>query len=271
MDAETMLHNARRSLLSADLSAARALLKDFLSTQQESDISLVALRFYLEKEDVPKARLVASKILQKNPTAEAFYLASQIALTDRQQVEFLENAIKLDPFHARAVATLEALTVPRERAHQDTPRPIGPTESGSKYYGLLRGVFFLGFALDFIKAFVPSRKYFIMFLGQTAWASQIEGLQAAGQLGREDTWVTFAAIAAAAGFALLAIKSPSRKVFVLGAVFSLYQLTQRWGMTANSLIEYHPIYVAVSYLVIAMQFTGFFIVPPERPVNRGLR
>jgi tetratricopeptide (TPR) repeat protein len=42
----------------------------------------------------------------KEPTAETYYLASQVAIDSAQSREFLEKAVELDPFHEKAVTKL---------------------------------------------------------------------------------------------------------------------------------------------------------------------
>jgi hypothetical protein len=59
------------------------------------------IRDAIERAEVKKARELLRDALQ-NPTADAYYLASQVALGQTQRAEFLEKALELDPFHQQA-------------------------------------------------------------------------------------------------------------------------------------------------------------------------
>jgi hypothetical protein len=45
--------------------------------------------------------------LREHPTADAWYLAAHVALSDQQRLAFLRKALELDPFHKQANRSLE--------------------------------------------------------------------------------------------------------------------------------------------------------------------
>ncbi|MCA9983263.1 MAG: hypothetical protein KDE59_03175 [Anaerolineales bacterium] len=65
------------------------------------------IRNALNMFDIEQARTLLREAL-KTPSAETYYLASLAALTDKQRLDFLKKALDLDPFHAEALAALEA-------------------------------------------------------------------------------------------------------------------------------------------------------------------
>jgi hypothetical protein len=79
----------------------------------ESDLN--GIRSAIGHADVDKARELLRDALQ-NPTADTYYLASQVALNTSQQVQFLEKAIELDPFHQEAVDALAGMQLNHKSA-----------------------------------------------------------------------------------------------------------------------------------------------------------
>ena len=59
--------------------------------------------------DTERARNLIRDELQSNPSAELYYLASQVALNDDQKQGFLQKALDLDPLHVKADAALKKL------------------------------------------------------------------------------------------------------------------------------------------------------------------
>ena len=64
------------------------------------------IRRALDEFDVDRARALIRDQLKSNPSADLYYYASQVALSEEQKREFLQKAIDLDPFHAEADAAL---------------------------------------------------------------------------------------------------------------------------------------------------------------------
>jgi uncharacterized RDD family membrane protein YckC len=73
------------------------------------ETSLEQIKEAIVQGDIERARELLREELRSNPSAEAYYLGAQIALNDAQKREFLEKAVALDPFHARAYQQLNAL------------------------------------------------------------------------------------------------------------------------------------------------------------------
>lgn len=75
----------------------------------------------IDQHNLTQARDLLRDELRNNPSAETYYLASQVAVVHAQRRHFLEKAIELDPFHKEAHQALQEL-VPDLNAHMDTPR-----------------------------------------------------------------------------------------------------------------------------------------------------
>ncbi len=75
-------------------------------------------RFHMEE-----ARTLAARELAENPSAEAYYLAAQAALSHGQRVDYLERALELDPQHQAAAAELDDVRPPKVKSVQPTPEP----------------------------------------------------------------------------------------------------------------------------------------------------
>ena len=84
------------------------------------------------------ARELVAHELEENPSAAAYYLAAQAALSQGQRVEFLEKALELDPTHQGALDELSNIKRPDKVApepapaldspptHEPTHEPAGP-------------------------------------------------------------------------------------------------------------------------------------------------
>lgn len=62
--------------------------------------------------DLDRARALVRDALRSSPTADTYYLASQVALSDEQRQSFLRQAVSLDPFHSAAQAALAGGAAP---------------------------------------------------------------------------------------------------------------------------------------------------------------
>ena len=67
------------------------------------------------------ARELVAHELAENPSAAAYYLAAQAALSQGQRVEFLEKALKLDPTHQGALDELSNIKRPDKVAPEPAP------------------------------------------------------------------------------------------------------------------------------------------------------
>lgn len=66
------------------------------------------IRHAINTFDVPRAReLLREALQQPQPSAEVYYLAALVALSQPQKIDFLEKALEVDPHHAAALAELE--------------------------------------------------------------------------------------------------------------------------------------------------------------------
>ena len=71
--------------------------------------SLEEIQRAIDTFDIEKARGLIRDQLQSDPSADLYFLASQVALNDDQKREFLQKALDLDPFHIKADAALKNL------------------------------------------------------------------------------------------------------------------------------------------------------------------
>ena len=75
------------------------------------ETTLEQIKAAIVRRDIKVARELLIEELRSNPSAEAYYLGAQVSLNDIQKREFLEKAVALDPFHARAYQELNGLRV----------------------------------------------------------------------------------------------------------------------------------------------------------------
>ena len=73
---------------------------------------LAEIQAAIDRFQMDEARALAERELVENPSAEAYYLASQAALSHGQRVELLEKALALDPEHAAAAQELADMQPP---------------------------------------------------------------------------------------------------------------------------------------------------------------
>ncbi|MBX3086385.1 MAG: hypothetical protein KF716_32410 [Anaerolineae bacterium] len=78
----------------------------------------------IDSFDIERARTLLREAL-KNPDAETYYLASQVALNDEQKTEFLTKALNLDPAHRNARLALDKLSPSQSAA----PSPDALTQA----------------------------------------------------------------------------------------------------------------------------------------------
>ena len=71
-----------------------------------------------------EARELAQKELDENPSATAYYLASQAALNHGQRVDYLEKALELDPTYQVAQDELAEMS-PEEVKSKRADEPTG--------------------------------------------------------------------------------------------------------------------------------------------------
>ena len=102
------------------------------------DDRLAAIQRALDDFRMDEARELAAAELDENPSASAYYLASQAARNHGQRVEYLERALELDPEHAPAREELRDMKPPAPAAADasaaEEPKLAGITR---RFYALM--------------------------------------------------------------------------------------------------------------------------------------
>lgn len=75
----------------------------------------------INQHNLTQARDLLRDELRNNPSAETYYLASQVAVVHAQRRHFLEKAIELNPFHEEAHQALQEF-VPDFKTLMDSPQ-----------------------------------------------------------------------------------------------------------------------------------------------------
>jgi len=88
--------------------------------------TILEIKQAIDRFDVEKARALLREELRINPTAEVYYLASQVAINEQQKIQFLQKTVELDPFHQQANALLAGQRMP----FTPPTRPNQPTQLG---------------------------------------------------------------------------------------------------------------------------------------------
>lgn len=74
------------------------------------------------------ARELVAQELDENPSATAYYLAAQAALSHGQRVDFLERALELDPTHQAALDELADIKRPDKIEPEPLPASASPPQ-----------------------------------------------------------------------------------------------------------------------------------------------
>ena len=82
---------------------------------------LAEIQRALDSFRMDEARALAQQELDENPSAAAYYLASQAALTQGERLNYLRQALEIDPDFQPAAIEL-GLSKPKEKPK---PEPIG--------------------------------------------------------------------------------------------------------------------------------------------------
>jgi uncharacterized RDD family membrane protein YckC len=85
------------------------------------------IRTLIREGDETQARDLLRAEIRTSPTAEAYFLASQVAYNDEQRKLMLEDALEIDPQHAGARALLTEMTQPQ------TPSPTPAPNVGTPF------------------------------------------------------------------------------------------------------------------------------------------
>lgn len=81
------------------------------------------IRDFIKNGDNNAAKTLLRPLLKNKPSAEAWYLAAQVATTDEQKIKCLKQALELDPWHTPANRLLHKL----EGLKPNTPPPAAQT------------------------------------------------------------------------------------------------------------------------------------------------
>jgi uncharacterized RDD family membrane protein YckC len=81
------------------------------------------IRSVIKSGDDERARQMLRVKLMSNPTAEIYYLASQVARNEEQRRDFIDKALALDPFHEGASNALSKL---KRDENSDIPAQENP-------------------------------------------------------------------------------------------------------------------------------------------------
>ena len=85
---------------------------------------LAEIQQAIDRFRMDEARRLVEEELAENPSAAAYYLASQAALSHGQRLEYLEKAVEFDPAFAEAAEELAELLPPKV-----VESPSGPEET----------------------------------------------------------------------------------------------------------------------------------------------
>ena len=95
---------------------------------------LAAIQRALDSFQMDEARALVEAELAENPSATAYYLASQAALTHGERLRYLRKTLEINPEHQVAIDELAALVPPgeitREPAEQAKPAPVKAVRRG---------------------------------------------------------------------------------------------------------------------------------------------
>ncbi len=82
--------------------------------------SLADVQRMLKQGDRKRAALILQRVLKENPSADAWYLAARLTKSADKTQTYLQNALKLDPNHARSQQALAKIAQARATAGTDT-------------------------------------------------------------------------------------------------------------------------------------------------------
>lgn len=86
---------------------------------------LAAIQRALDSFQMDEARALVEAELAEKPSATAYYLASQAALTHGDRLRYLRKTLEINPEHQVAIAELAAL-VPAEELGREASKPVKP-------------------------------------------------------------------------------------------------------------------------------------------------
>jgi len=88
---------------------------------------LAEIREAIDRFQMDRARELINEELEENPSADAYYLASQAALSHGQRIEHLRSALELDPdFEAASDELAQIIPAPPKELSVAAPVPAPP-------------------------------------------------------------------------------------------------------------------------------------------------
>lgn len=104
------------------------------------DSQLAMIKLAIDRDQHSRARKLLKTYMDENPpSADAYYLASELAQEDKQRRVYLDRALTLDPFQPLAESALDSLEkgtpfkweIVRESALSNTPAQVRPSTQPS--------------------------------------------------------------------------------------------------------------------------------------------
>ena len=89
---------------------------------------LKEIQWALDGFRMEEARELVKRELKESPSAEAYYLAAQAALSHGQRVDYLHKALELDPSHPAALDELANIKRPDKIKPEPPPAPAEPID-----------------------------------------------------------------------------------------------------------------------------------------------
>ena len=89
---------------------------------------LVEIQRAIDGFRMEEARTLVAREIEENPSAAAYYLAAQAALSHGQRIDYLEKALELDPTFQGALDELADIRLPDKLAIKPEALPARPVE-----------------------------------------------------------------------------------------------------------------------------------------------
>ena len=89
---------------------------------------LVEIQRAIDGFRMDEARALVAREIEENPSADAYYLAAQAALSHGQRADYLEKALELDPTFQGALDELADIRPPDKMAIKPEALPAPPVE-----------------------------------------------------------------------------------------------------------------------------------------------
>ncbi len=107
---------------------------------------LAEIQQAIKRFRMDEARALVQEELEEQPSAAAYYLASQAALNHGQRLEYLRKALELDPTYQQALDEMEDIKLPEGPPEADEPAAIAeeaPAEAETELGSLTKRLFAL--------------------------------------------------------------------------------------------------------------------------------